>query len=125
MLILLGCSDNIVSECEVCTDEPRATKTTFADIQQNVFDVSCTGCHNGDTASGGLDLSKDVAFENLVNAESNGSILKRVEPFNSSGSYLVKVLEADDAPLMPPGGRLSQAKIDSIKAWIDRGALNE
>lgn len=99
--------------------------TTFADIQQSVFNVSCVSCHSGASASAGLDLSEGSAYQNLVNIPSNGSNLDLVEPFNSSESYLVKVLEGTEAPLMPPGARLSQATIDSVKSWIDRGAPND
>jgi hypothetical protein len=125
-LLFTSCSDNIVSECEVCTDDVNtATKTTLSDIQQNIFNNSCISCHSGNPPSGGLDLSQGLAYNNLVNKPSNGSSLKRVEPFSSSASYLVKVLEASDAPQMPPGTPLSQARIDSVKSWIDRGALND
>lgn len=123
-IFLTSCSDNIVSECEVCTDS-AAEAVTFSTIQTTIFDNSCVSCHSGNSASGGLDLSPNMAYENLVNRESNGSSLKRVEPFNSSASYLVKVLEGENAPLMPPGAQLSQAKIDSVKSWIDRGAQND
>ena len=121
---MLSCSDNIVSECIECADEPTGQIVTFTDIQQSVFNVSCLDCHSGTTPAGGLDLSSDVSYANLVNMRSNGSDLNRVEPFNSSASYLVRVLEGNNAPQMPPSGRLSQAKIDSIIVWIDRGALN-
>lgn len=49
---------------------------------------------------------------------------KLVVPFNSAESYLVWVLDGKQAPLMPPSGRLAQAQIDSVIAWIDRGAEN-
>jgi hypothetical protein len=125
LIFLTSCSDNIVSECDVCTDNAAPETVTFSTIQTTVFSNNCVSCHSGNFASGGLDLSPNMAYENLVNSESNGSPLKRVEPFNSSASYLVKVLEGDNAPLMPPGAQLSQAKIDSVKSWIDRGAQND
>ena len=121
-LILADCSDNIISECQVCTDNVPAAKTTFADIQQNIFNVSCISCHSGGQPTGGLDLSEGASYDNLVNKKSNASSLNRVEPFNSSNSYLIKALEGMGAPLMPPGIGLSQAKIDSIISWINRGA---
>lgn len=123
---IFTCSDNIVSECEVCTDDqPTGTFTSFSDIQQNIFNNSCVSCHSASSPSGGLDLSEGAAYDNLVNVASTGSNLQRVVPFNSSASYLFKVLDGTDAPLMPPGARLSQAKIDSVKSWINRGAAND
>ncbi len=123
--LFIACSDNIVSECELCTEQnANPAVTTFSDIQTDIFDKNCVSCHSGNNAAGGLDLSPNVSYANLVNAPSNGSSLKRVEPFNSSASYLSKVLNGDNAPLMPPGAQLSQARIDSVTSWINRGALN-
>ncbi|MBN1561092.1 hypothetical protein JW998_12635 [candidate division KSB1 bacterium] len=125
ILSAVNCSDNIISECELCCGDVPAGKTTFADIQSTIFNAACIACHSGSLPSGGLNLSAGAAYGNLVNVASNGSALKRVEPFNSDASYLVKVLEGTDAPLMPPGAPLGSAKIDSVKAWIDRGAAND
>lgn len=123
---LLYCSDNIVSECKVYADDvPTGTVTSFSNIQQTIFNNSCVSCHSGSSPLAGLDLSEGVAYDNLVNVPSSGSNLQRVVPFNSSASYLFKVLDGTDAPLMPPGARLSQAKIDSVRSWIDRGAKND
>lgn len=124
LLYLSSCGDQIVSECELCRDDVPAGKTTFSDIQRTIFDVSCISCH-GSQPAGGLDLSAGAAYGNLVNRASNGSALKRVEPYDSEASYLVKVLEGTDAPLMPPGAPLGAAKVDSVKSWIDRGAAND
>jgi hypothetical protein len=125
IVFLLNCTDNIISECQVCSEDSLPGNMTFTDIQQAIFNNNCVACHSGSQPSGGLVLSEGVAYRNLVNKQSNGSGLKRVEPFNSSESYLRHVLEGKDAPLMPPGAQLDQAKIDSVKSWIDRGAAND
>jgi len=92
-------------------------------IQNNIFKSRCVSCHSGNFASGGLDLSEDFAYENLVNIESNGSTKKRVVPYDSENSYLYLSLEGDEAPQMPPTEKLNIDKINSIVQWIDDGAI--
>ncbi len=48
----------------------------------------------------------------------------------SSGALKARVFDTDasDGSIMPPlnyGGKLPQSKLDSIKCWIDTGALND
>ena len=48
----------------------------------------------------------------------------------SSGLFKARVfdLPAGDPSIMPPpsnGGKLAQSKLDSIKCWLDKGALND
>ena len=124
LLLLIHCSENIVSECQVCT-EPAGETITFSEIQQDIFNVACVSCHGGASPTAGLDLSQGNAYENLVNVNASTANASRVVPFSSEQSYLVDVLIGEKAPLMPPGTQLSQAKIDSVIAWIDRGAKND
>lgn len=118
---MFSCEENIVSECETVQDE-FVYKTTFATIQNDIFDVYCVSCHGGASPTAGLDLSADAAYENLINQPSNTSTFIRVVPFDAEQSYLYQVLDGTNAPLMPPGNRLSQTSIDSVAAWINRGA---
>jgi len=121
MIFLLSCEENIVSECDpVEADSP--SKTTFTTIQNEIFDVHCISCHAGPNPTTGLDLSPEVAYSNLINQPSNSSTSIRVVPFDAEQSYLYRVLDGTNAPLMPPGNRLSQVTIDSVAAWINRGA---
>ncbi|MDZ7315462.1 MAG: hypothetical protein ONB24_04995 [candidate division KSB1 bacterium] len=118
------CSKNIVSECRECVETPSGTRITFSAIQQTIFTPQCVSCHGGSYPAAGLNLEAGKAYEALVNVPSASSPQKRVVPFNSAESYLVWVLDGKQAPLMPPSGRLAQAQIDSVIAWIDRGAEN-
>lgn len=125
MFLTVQCGKNIVSECEECSDrQAGGQKTTLAEIQSDVFNQQCISCHGGTRPEAGLNLEEGLAYANLVNVNSTTASLKRVRPFSSSESYLVWVLEGEKAPQMPPPERLSQAKIDSVISWIDRGAEN-
>lgn len=124
LLIAFQCSKNIISECQECIEPASGTRITFSQIQNEIFTPQCASCHGGSFPSAGLNLETGKAYANLVNVPSTTAAQKRVAPYNSSESYLVWVLDGKKAPLMPPAGRLAQAKIDSVIAWIDRGAEN-
>lgn len=125
LLLFVGCEDSIQGpEDEPVNGGPQNMPARFSSIQNEVFSKSCalSGCHNGSQSP---NLSEDQAFGNLVNQASleNPSML-RVKPGDSNNSLLMKKLRNDGTSVMPPSGQLSQAKIDSIAAWIDNGALN-
>ncbi len=126
MLIMFqSCSDQITSDCE--TDKPLISEdnTTFSDIQEAIFTPNCVSCHGGSSPEANLNLSPGSAYADLVNVTASASSLKRVKPFDSENSYLIKRLSGSGGEtIMPPGGKLEQALIDSVAAWIDRGALN-
>ncbi|HGY55207.1 MAG TPA: hypothetical protein ENK44_05890 [Caldithrix abyssi] len=121
VVVLQNCSDQIVSTCDTEKETPQ--KVTFTYIQNEVFTPICVSCHGDVLQQGGLDLSSGNAYGNLVNAASTSSSLKRVQPGESQNSYLMKRLRGENGEtVMPPSGKLSGALIDSIAAWIDRGA---
>ena len=43
---------------------------TLSEVQSQVFDASCTGCHSGSSPSQGLNLSEGAAYGNTVNVPS-------------------------------------------------------
>jgi hypothetical protein len=118
-----SCADQIVSECTT-SPAPPGLRSDLSSIQQYVFTPSCTNCHGASTPESGLNLSEGASYSNLVGAQSVESNLLRVESGNSAQSWLIKKLEGNGTSMMPPTGSLSRAVIDSIKIWIDSGALN-
>ena len=103
----------------------------FSDIEQKVFAKSCalSNCHTGDFPAQGLDLTPGQAYQNLVNVPSFAvPSWMLVEPNRSDRSYLITKIAGGDSlkgGLMPLNGPpLRQEVIDSIRAWIDRGALD-
>lgn len=127
LTFVYGCADRIVSDCETRDTGVPGQVTTFQEIQVKVLTPSCAtaGCHRGDDSPFGLDLSAGKSYANLVNVSSGQSpSLKLVLPGNSKDSYLMQVLEGKGGVVMPPAGKLNEALIDSIAAWIDRGAPN-
>jgi len=124
MILLNSCSDGIISECP--DDTSQEVKSNFSSIQQDVFSKSCalSGCHTGAFPAAGLNLTSGSAYPNIVNKEAFGGVFY-VKPGNSAESYLFdRINSTSAATVMPPTGRLPQNVIDSIKLWIDSGALN-
>ncbi len=122
-IIIYACEDHILSDCETVSP-PEQLRATFQSIQENVFSPTCAkaGCHIEVDPPEGLILTSGKAYSNLVNVQSNQSILNRVEAGDSENSWIIKKLRADGTSGMPPVGRISSAVIDTIAAWINNGA---
>lgn len=124
-VFFISCSDGIVSECETLPTDIKI-KSNFSSIQTELFDKNCatSGCHSGQFPSADLDLSRGNAYKNIVGVKSSGDLMY-INQGNSSESYLYQRISSNDIfNVMPPTGRLNQAFIDSLKLWIDNGALN-
>jgi len=124
MILVFSCEDQIVSECDDRNKE-FTSKTTFNDIQNLVFTSSCatSGCHTANNVT--PDLSEGQAYNNIVNVVSTQQSIFLVTPFKSDSSYLINKLRGvnNQGAQMPLNSQpLSAATIDSIAAWIDRGA---
>ncbi|MDB5099406.1 MAG: Fibronectin type domain protein [Cyanobacteria bacterium RYN_339] len=105
---------------------------TYDDIAAKVFTTCSTrSCHSATSTKGGLQLTADVAYEQLVNvaAENDKAKLtnkKRVIPGDPANSFLVQKLEsppAGEGDMMPQRGqKLPDDQINAIKTWIQNGA---
>lgn len=100
-----------------------ASAPTFSQVQ-SIFDSRCVTCHG---VSGGLTLSSDVSYDNLVNVPS-GEIpsVVYVKPGDPDNSYLVWKLEGRagiSGGRMPLGGPyLIDTQIQLVRDWIAAGA---
>ncbi|MGD9900726.1 MAG: hypothetical protein AB7T22_16495 [Calditrichaceae bacterium] len=122
-VLTISCADQITGDS---AGENLVVNASFSDIQEKVFSRTCavSGCHVSVMHESGMNLSAGAAYDNLVNVVSKGNPqLKRVEPGDSQQSYLIRKLNGSNTPVMPPSGKLSSSVIDSIAAWIDKGAL--
>jgi hypothetical protein len=118
--------------------ETAAFASTFSGIQSVIFDKhGCTeqACHGSAAKQGGLDLSPDVAYRNLLQVPSTASALERVEPGDERRSFLwLKLAAATDPSLLPahvdvpgapmPNGLppLSKDELELVRLWIYNGA---
>lgn len=127
-IFVQSCGD-VTTECDpIATTGADVTKASLSSIQSTVFDKQCatSGCH----VTNGAEplLTKDNSYAAMVNvpALNNGS-MSLVKPGDPTQSYLlVKLLNSDNTGIMPKGGsKLPQNVIDSISAWIAKGAPND
>lgn len=108
---------------------PAATLTT---LQANIFGPKCSTCHTGigTLLPGSMNLTSAAStFAALVDVNSEEQpTLKRVKPGDSANSWVIHKLEGTNLGTtmrMPFGGPfLDQPTIDTVKSWINAGALN-
>jgi len=112
---------------------------SFASIQSEIFEKgdsagrpACINCHTatGRNPAGQLNLTHDVAYDQIVNAQvrgagRTGSI--RVVPGDANNSYLVQKLEGTPGIVgqrMPFNGGpfLTDGQMSILRRWIANGA---
>jgi hypothetical protein len=104
------CGDSIAAD-------PKA-KVTYDQHVMPILNAHCVGCHKGENAKGGLDLS---TFAKLKEGGASGEVIKPGEP---EGSRLWKVTAHKDQPFMPPKmPQIAKEQLDTLAAWIQQGAL--
>jgi hypothetical protein len=123
--VLAGCGGSDATTTATMT--PATTPTpTYAWIQANVFDASCTRCHSGPGASQGLRLDAANAPSIVGRASTEQPALLLVKPGDPDNSYLVQKLEGvapNIGARMPFGGPyLDTTTIGAIRDWIAAGA---
>lgn len=110
LLSLTGCYyDEVLEEISV----PVPTEISFANDIQPIFTESCVQCHPAFSAP-------DLTVGNSYAAITNGTY---IVPNDVAGSLLYQRM-IDNANPMPPNGKLATAKLNLVKAWIEKGALN-
>ena len=108
--------------------ELPSTDITLVQISDQIFSQSCAfnGCHGGGAPAANMSLEvESVAAEIIGVASTQLANLKRVDPGNPEGSYLLKKLRGDSDILnsqMPLGSVLSDEQIEMIREWIAGGA---
>lgn len=110
---------------------------TWTSIQAEVFDKNCatSGCHDGITKRGDLNLEPSASYASLVgvspkNRSTEGGDLKRVVPGNPDKSFLLIKLVGPNptqGKRMPLGNQppLDEVTIQAIRTWIANGAKED
>jgi mono/diheme cytochrome c family protein len=101
----------------------RTAQSLTVDYQRDIapiFQASCQKCH------GSKEVQAKLRLDSLGAILQGGVSGKAIIPGDSADSLLVKrILGLTDAPRMPFGADpLPRAKIDLIRAWIDRGKFD-
>lgn len=110
---------------------------SFSDHVQPIFNQSCafSGCHgtqNTQPPGKPMVLVSGRAYANIVAVSSlQLPSMDRIEPDQPDDSYLIHKIEGTQVGVGGTGQRmplsgccLSQAQIDTIRAWVEAGAPN-
>lgn len=134
----------IASTCMTSMNPPPSGDDTPADMMDDgvvsfatdvlpLFTANCASCHApgefADDQGITMYLTEADAYSLIVNKPSDQDAgLTRVIPGDSANSLLYQKISQDNPPvgIRMPFLRLplSQSDIDTIKNWIDQGALN-
>ena len=102
----------------VCGAEDAPAKITYDEHIQPILREKCFSCHNTDKRSGDLDMTN---YTNLMQGGGSGQV---IEPGDSSSSYLYQLVTHQEEPYMPPESpKLADAILNTVRDWIDGGAL--
>jgi len=95
----------------------HAAAPTYKDVSA-IFAARCYGCHAAAVKMGSLNLQTWDGFQE------GGTHGKIVVPGKSAESRLYLLITAKEMPAMPmDGSKLSAEQIETIRAWIDAGAV--
>ncbi len=92
-------------------------KISFSKDIQPVFEKSCWNCH-----SSAVQLSK-LSLATRETALKGGEHGPAIVPGSADKSRLYRLAAGLEKPSMPIGGKLSAEEIETIKLWIDQGAV--
>jgi hypothetical protein len=112
LVVSLGTSSCYFDNYEDLYGNVNACDTSAVTFSQDIkmlIGQNCEGCHNGASASGGLNLA---GHQNISNSALSGAIMDRV------------TRTAGDPLLMPPGQALSECDQSKLRTWINEGAPN-
>jgi hypothetical protein len=86
---------------------------SFSDDVRPIFQSGCWKCHGSGTQLSQLDLS------------SKSSAARVLVPGDSQKSRLYRLVAGLDKPAMPMDGALTPQQVETIRLWIDQGAVWE
>jgi mono/diheme cytochrome c family protein len=94
---------------------PQETPQELSRQAYAVLKQNCFGCH-GAAKTSGLDLR---TAESVLAGGDNGKV---IEPSDAGASRLYQFITHQSKPTMPPGKKLPDAAIETLRRWIDAGA---
>ncbi len=95
-------------------------KVTFEDHIKPIFRNHCAKCHNPEDKNSDLDV---MTFSSLIAGGASGQVVTGGDP---DASRLFKLVAHTEEPKMPPdGGKIPDADIELLKAWIAGGLLEK
>jgi uncharacterized protein DUF1553/uncharacterized protein DUF1549/cytochrome c len=107
---ILSCAALAILPVRAATTEPLSAKATA------ILQRRCLACHGEKTAMSDLQLT---GREQALRGGNRGPAIK---PGQAKESLLFQAVLHDGKVAMPPGAKLPDDEIETLRAWIDRGA---
>ena len=105
--------------CFLLVTSATAASVDFVRDVRPIFEKHCYECHGPDKQKS--DYRLDIRSVALTGGAEHAP---NVVAGNSSASPLVQFVSSTDAKTqMPPKSRLSEAEVDTLKRWVDEGAI--
>lgn len=122
VLLCVGCAMSVLAVEQAPAQEAKpveaAPKITYDEHIRPIFREHCFSCHNQDKAK------SDLVVDNYAALMRGGASGQVVAAGNADGSRLYLLVAHKDTPEMPPSqDKLAMAKLDTIRKWIEGGAL--
>ena len=124
LLLFAGCSDR-GTEPPLGDGGPGTNPVSYAADVQPIWSVNCTGCH-GAGGNAGLDLRVPASRTHLVDVAAvnwTGVLVFAGDP-DQSVLYLKLMGASGVGDRMPQGGVLDTDALETVRRWIDEGALD-
>ncbi|MCX6148323.1 MAG: hypothetical protein NTW25_13900 [Candidatus Kapabacteria bacterium] len=126
--VLQSCNDNIRTPLNVVDTKPPM-RAVYSEIQSRIFNAKCTtsGCHGPNEAFPNLTIGN--SYSDLTSKKSPLFGVIAIKPGDADNSnFIKKLLGTASGEIMPTKSSgfstLSKSEIDSIKTWVNNGAIN-
>lgn len=116
MVLALICATAISAASGIARadeSELKRAEISFAEQAAAILEHNCGDCHGAKKPKSRLDLT---SLAGVLNGAASGAV---VEPGNSATSLLIKLIQKDATPHMPPQGQLTTEEIGHLTKWID------
>ena len=124
-------TDGCTSTCEIGVCDAPDYDSTWAAIHDIIIDPQCAICHSSQPLGNTLDLSIDVAYDNLFRVPSTNfyNEMNYIEPGEPGSSYLFHKLQWKTEGITPPPGEgqgmpvsagdgLTPDHLAAVQEWI-------
>jgi cytochrome c553 len=98
------------------TAQPKLDQAFFDTRVAPILKDACLDCHGGSTVMSHTDLRSEAALK------ASGSKGRVLAVSIGGKSRIHNLVSGRQAPLMPPGGKLSDSKVSDLTRWLDAGA---
>jgi hypothetical protein len=124
VLVWIACSDSGNPVAPPVGPSTVPDSVSFKNHVQPIFTARCavSGCHVAPNPPAGLVLKAGSAYANIVNVPAQNFSGLRVAPNDPSQSVLYLLVESGQMPAR--GSRLTTVQVQTIKRWIEQGALD-